>query len=209
MVYCQAYASSGEMRGEIELPEGLFGIEPNENALYEAVRNYLANQRTGSASTKSRGEVKGGGRKPWRQKGTGRARAGSIRSAIWVGGGVAFGPRPRDYSYRINKKVRRLALKSALSLRASEGKVLIVELPHLEAPKTKSMANLLKSLGVEGKSCLLLLKDRDDKVRKSGRNIEDLTLKSASCVNAYDVLSNEFLLLSEGSVDQLREAFLK
>ncbi len=209
MVSCQAYLSSGERKGEIELPDTLFGIEPNQNAIYETISNYLANQRRGTASTKSRGQVRGGGRKPWRQKGTGRARVGSIRSPIWVGGGVTFGPKPRDYSYSVNKKVKRLALKSALSLRAKEGKVLIVELPPLDVPKTKSMVEVLTNVGVRGKSCLLVLEDWDHAVYKSGRNVADLTVRPARSVNAYDVLSSEFLLLSEGSLDKLVQIFSK
>lgn len=207
MTSCQAYSSSGESKGEVELPEALFGLEPNESVMYEAVKNYLSNQRRGTASTKTRGECRGGGRKPYRQKHTGWARQGSIRSPILVGGGVAFGPKPRSYSYSTNRKVRRLALKSALSLRAKEGRVLVVELPQFQAPKTKSMMAILKALGVAEKRCLLLVRELDEKVHKSGRNIESLTLKLAASVNAHDVLANEFLLLSEGSLEKLGEVF--
>lgn len=197
----------GDTKGKIELPKSIFGIEPSQSAVYEACKFYLASRRRGTASTKTRSEVRGGGRKPWRQKGTGRARTGSIRSPIWVGGGVTFGPKPRDYGYRIPKKVKRLALKSALSTKAMEAKIHVVEDFSFSEPKTKSMENILEALDLKGKSTLLLLSSFDENVFKSGRNLPYLTIKPAKNINCYEVLKSEYLLVPESALIQLKEVW--
>lgn len=197
----------GETKGEIELPRGLFGIKPSQHAMYEACKAYLASQRRGTASTKTRSEVRGGGRKPWRQKGTGRARHGSTRSPIWVGGGVAFGPKPRDYSYRIPKKMKRLALKSALSSKAGEAKLHIVEDFSFSEPKTKNMENILNVLGLKGKKTLLLLPSADENLLKSSRNLPYLTVKRAKDINCYEILNSEYLLVAVSALAQLKEVW--
>ncbi len=197
----------GDIKGEIELPKSIFGTKPSQHAVYEACKTYLANRRRGTASTKTRNEVRGGGKKPWRQKGTGRARVGSIRSPIWVGGGVAFGPKPRDYGYRIPKKVRRLALKSALSAKAIEEKVYMVKDFSFSEPKTRHMDGILKALGLRSKTVLLLLSSFDENVLKSGRNLPYLTIKFAKDINCYEVLRNEYLLVSESALTQLKEVW--
>ncbi len=197
----------GTVKGEVELPPALFEIKPSPSAMYEFCKAHLASRRRGTASTKTRAEVRGGGKKPWRQKGTGRARVGSIRSPIWVGGGVAFGPRPRDYSYKVPKRVRRLALKSALSSRADDGKVLLVEDFSWPEPKTKSMESLLSALGLKEKKTLLLLGTLDENVVKSGRNLPYLTIMLAKDLNCYEILANDYLLVSEGALAQLKEVW--
>lgn len=198
---------NGDKKGEIELPRSIFETEPSRPSIYEACKAYLANQRRGTASTKTRSEVSGGGRKPWRQKGTGRARHGSIRSPIWVGGGVAFGPKPRNYGYRIPKKVKRLALKSALALKAREAKIHIVEDFSFPEPKTKNIVNILKALGLEDKKILLLLPSRDENLFKSGRNLPYLTMKQAKDINCYEILKNEHLLVPVSALAQLKEVW--
>jgi len=197
----------GDTKGKIELPESLFGITPSQHAVYEACKTYLANRRRGTASTKTRSDVRGGGRKPWRQKGTGRARVGSIRSPIWVGGGVAFGPKPRDYGYAVPKKVRRLALKSALSAKAMEEKIHVIEDFSFEEPKTKKMEDVLGALGLKGKETLLLVSSFDQNVFKSGRNLPYLTMRAAKDINCYEVLRCEHLVVLQSAVSQLKEVW--
>jgi large subunit ribosomal protein L4 len=197
----------GTVKGEVELPSTIFDVKPSTSAMYEVCKAHLANRRRGTASTKTRAEVRGGGKKPWRQKGTGRARVGSIRSPIWVGGGVAFGPRPRDYGYKVPKRVRRLALKSALSSRADDGKLCLVEDFSWPEPKTKQMVNLLSSLGLKGKKTLLLLPSLDENVIKSGSNLPYLTIMLAKDLNCYEILASEYLLVSEGALAQVKEVW--
>lgn len=197
----------GGTKGEIELPKSLFGIKPSQHAVYEACKTNLASRRRGTASTKTRSEVRGGGRKPWRQKGTGRARIGSIRSPIWVGGGVAFGPKPRDYGYRIPKKVRKLALKSALSAKALEEKIHVVEDFSFSEPRTKTMEDVLRALGLKGKETLLLVSSFDENVFKSGRNLRYLTIKPAKDLNCYEVLRSEYLVVTQSVLAQLKEVW--
>ncbi|KPJ60963.1 MAG: 50S ribosomal protein L4 [Latescibacteria bacterium DG_63] len=209
MISAKVFSAEGEERGTAELPEHLFGSSVNEPVLHEAVRNYLANQRHGAASTKTRAEIKGSGRKPWRQKGTGRARAGTRSSPIWVGGGRAFGPRPRDYGYEIPKKVKRLALKSALTLKAKEDAVMVVEPPSLSEAKTREVAKYIEKLGLSGKKCLLVTSSSDEHLLKSVRNMPNLRLLLSSQLNPYALLECEWLLLTPDALQSMKEVFSK
>ena len=193
----------GNVVGAIELPEAVFGIEPNQGALYYAVRGYLTNQRQGNASAKTRAEVNLTKRKMYRQKGTGRARVGTASSPIRVGGGVAHGPRPRTFRERVPKKVKRLALKSALSLRAAEGKVKAVEDISLDEPKTRRVADLLRAMEVYESKTLLLTGERDLVVAKSCRNLKAATALPASQATAYDVLLADTVVLTASALAQL------
>ncbi len=209
MISAKVFSAEGEERGTAELPEHLFGSSVNESVLHEAVRNYLANQRHGSASTRSRSEIKGSGRKPWRQKGTGRARAGTRSSPIWVGGGRAFGPKPRDYGYEIPKKVRRLALKSALTLKAQDEAVMVVEPPSLSEIKTSEVAKYLEKLGVSDKKCLMVTASSNELLLKSVRNIPKVRLLVANQLNPYALLECERLLLTPDALKSIEEVFRK
>lgn len=200
------YNMDGKNLGEIELSEVVFGAEVNKALIHEAVVNYLANRRAGTASTKLRSEVSGGGRKPWRQKGTGRARHGSIRSPQWVGGGIVFGPKPRDYSYSMPKKARRAALRSALSARAGEGKVSVVDSLSLAEPKTRVMVELFKNLGLDGK-VLLVTEGKNDIIEKSVRNIQGVTFVEAKGLNVYDVVKHENLVVTQDALAKVEEVF--
>jgi large subunit ribosomal protein L4 len=187
---------------EIDLDDKIFGAKVDKNLFHEVVKMQLANRRGGNACTKTRSEVSGGGRKPWRQKGTGRARAGSTRSPLWVGGGVVFGPKPRDYSYSLPKKVRRAALKSALSLKVKEGKLLIVENLNLEEIKTKAFVSLLKRLAVED----ALIVDSDNvNLERSARNLHTVKILRPEGLNVYDILKYEYLLLTKQSAEKIQE----
>ena len=187
---------------EIDLDDKIFGAKVDKNLFHEVVKMQLANRRGGNACTKTRSEVSGGGRKPWRQKGTGRARAGSTRSPLWVGGGVVFGPKPRDYSYSLPKKVRRAALKSALSLKVKEGKLLIVDNLNLEEIKTKAFVSLLKRLAVEG----ALIVDSDNvNLERSARNLHAVKVLRPEGLNVYDILKYEYLLLTKQSAEKIQE----
>ena len=194
---------NGKKVSDIELSDAVFGLEPNEKVMHAAVVNFLANQRQGTQSTKTRSEVSGGGRKPWRQKGTGRARQGSTRSPQWTHGGVALGPKPRDYSYRLNKKVRRLALCSALSSKAQAGE-------KIEAAeyKTKAVAAMLKALGVE-KKALIVTAAADEKLVKSAANIPGVRTASAGSINTYTVLCGGKFIVSVDAAKKLEEVFAK
>ncbi|UCF79530.1 MAG: 50S ribosomal protein L4 [Candidatus Eiseniibacteriota bacterium] len=207
MISAKVFSAEGEEKGTAELPESLFGSPVNESVLHEAVRNHLANRRHGTASTKSRADVKGSGIKPWRQKGTGRARAGSRASPIWVGGGRAFGPKPRDYGYELPKKVKRLALRSALSLKAREEAVMVVDPPQLSEVKTKEVAKYLERLGLAGKKCLLVTASADERLLKSVRNIPKVRLLISSQLNAYALLDCEKLLLTPDALQNMKEVF--
>lgn len=195
------YTADGTPRGEVELNESIFGIEPNTDVMHQVVTAQLAAKRSGTHSTKTRAEVRGGGRKPWRQKGLGRARHGSIRSPQWVGGGVAHGPKPRDYSQRTPKKMRRLALRSALSARAAEGQIRVVEsFDEWDAPKTKNATALLEAMGVTGK-VLLLAEDHERTAIKSFRNLDHVIASNLGQANTYDVLWAETIIMSKGTLD--------
>nr|MBC7245633.1 50S ribosomal protein L4 [Chloroflexota bacterium] len=185
---------AGETVSQIELRDDIFGLEPHEAVMHQAVLRQLANARLGTADTKTRGEVSGGGRKPWRQKHTGRARQGSIRAPHWKGGGVVFGPHPRSYRMRMPRKMRRLALKSALSVKAAENNIVLLDELAMEAPSTKDMLALLDNLQVES-SALILLPERDENVEKSARNIPDVKTLHAGCLNVMDILKYDTLIL--------------
>ena len=199
----QVIDASGKKIKEVKAPDEIFAVPLKEHLLYEAVINYRANQRQGTASTKTRAEVRGGGRKPWRQKGTGRARAGSIRSPIWKGGGTTFGPRPRDYSYSLPKKAKKGALKSALSIKLEEKKLLIVDALELKEPQTKQAAALIKGLKVD--SVLIVDKHDNKNLFLSTRNIPKTKVVDANQVNVYDVLNHNWLVLTKRAFDTLTE----
>lgn len=194
----------GSNVGELELSERVFGIEPNESVVHEAVVQYQAGLRRGTHSTKKRGEVRGGGRKPWRQKGTGRARVGSSRSPIWRSGGITFGPKPRDYSYQLPKKKSNLAMRSVLSDKVLENNMCIVDVLNFEAPKTKDMLKVLSALKLDGK-VLLVLPEADMTVMKSARNIEGVTPITVSELNVYDMLRHGALLVTKEAVAKIEE----
>jgi len=192
-------------RIEPELPESIFGVPVRPHLLHEAVVMQLNNRRAGTASTKTRGQVRGSGRKPWRQKGSGRARAGSVRSPIWVGGGTVFGPLPRDYSYRIPKKARRQAVLSALSLKRQEEKLVVVEPEDVTEIKTRLMAEALASLGV-GNS-LFVIADRDERIELSARNLPNVKVLRVAGLNVYDLLRFEYLVLTRDALSKIEERF--
>jgi len=197
----ELYTADGTRQGEIELDPAIFGIEPNIPVMHQVVTAQLAAARAGTHSTKTRGEVRGGGRKPWRQKGLGRARQGSIRAPQWIGGGVAHGPKPRDYSQRTPKKMRRLALRSALSARAAEGQIKVVETFDVwDVPKTKNAVALLEAMDVRGK-VLLIAEDHERVAIKSFRNIEGVIASNLGQANTYDVLWADTIVMSRGTLD--------
>ncbi|MFC7394846.1 50S ribosomal protein L4 [Scopulibacillus cellulosilyticus] len=190
--------------GNIELADSVFGIEPNEHVLYQAVVMQQASLRQGTHATKNRSAVRGGGRKPWRQKGTGRARQGSIRSPQWVGGGVVFGPTPRSYSYKLPKKVRRLAIKSALSSKVQDNEMIVLNELTMDAPKTKDFANILKNLSADRKA-LVVTGDFDETVAISARNIPGVLVLTANEVNVLDVVNHDKVILTQDAARKLEE----
>lgn len=194
----------GAQVGEIELNDAVFGIEPNESVVHEAVVMQMASWRRGTHCTKSRGEVRGGGRKPWRQKGTGRARVGTIRSPLWRGGAITFGPKPRDYSYSIPKKKRRLALKSVLSSKVAENDIIVLDSLNFDQPKTKEMVKVLDALHVDAKA-LVVTADLNENVERSSRNIEGVTPVVAASVNVYDVLTHDKLIITKDAIAKVEE----
>lgn len=199
------YNTQGQQVGEIELDDRVFGVEVNEAVVHEAVVAQLASKRKGTASTKGWAEVSGGGRKPWRQKGTGRARAGSIRSPLWRGGAIIFGPKPRDYGYKLPKKVRRLALRSALSAKVQEGNIIVLDDLKLSRPRTKDMIGILKALKVEDDKALIVTADNDKNVELSARNIPGVTLMPSEGLNVYDVLAHDKLVITREAVERVQE----
>ena len=201
------YNVSGEQVSEITLNDDIFGVEVNEHVLYEVVKNQLANKRQGTQSAKTRAEVRGGGRKPWRQKGTGRARHGSIRSPLWVGGGVTFAPKPRDYSYTLPKKVRRLAMKSALTSKVNNNELIVLDELTLTEPKTKEMVNILKNLKV-GKKALIVLNDSNEAVIKSAKNIPGIETASVNTLNVYDILKYDNFIITKDAVEKVEEVYV-
>ncbi|MCI9286891.1 MAG: 50S ribosomal protein L4 [Clostridia bacterium] len=200
------YNIEGKKVSDVELKEEIFGIEPNEDIVHSVLVNYLANQRQGTQSTKTRSEVSGGGKKPWRQKGTGRARQGSIRAPHWVGGGIALGPKPRSYKYRVNKKERRLAIKSVLSSKVLENELVVVDAIDFKEIKTKNMVNALTNLKVEGKT-LILLPEKNENVQKSARNIEGVKTSLVNTINVYDLLKYTNLVITLDTVKKLEEVY--
>ena len=196
---------NGKKVKDLELNDKVFGIEPNENVVHSVVVNYLANQRQGTQSTKTRSEVAGGGRKPWRQKGTGRARQGSIRAPQWIKGGIALGPKPRSYSYKVNKKERDLAIRSVLSAKLAEKELIVLDKLELKAIKTADMAKVLKNLKVE--NALIVLPVKDENVVKSTNNIEKVETITVSTINSYEVLKHTNLIVTEDAVKKLEEVY--
>jgi len=200
------YNIEGKKVSTVDLKDEIFGIEPNEAVVHSVLVNYLANQRQGTQSTKTRAEVRGGGRKPWRQKGTGRARQGSIRAPQWIKGGIALGPKPRSYKYRVNKKEKRLAIKSLLSSKVLENDLVIVDKFDLKEIKTKQMANAMKNLKVEEKA-LIVLPTSNEIVQKSARNLANVRTGSVNTINVYDLLKYKKLVLTADTIKKIEEVY--
>ena len=200
------YNMEGKKVSDVELNDNVFGIEPNEAIVHSVLVNYLANQRQGTQSTKTRSEVSGGGRKPWRQKGTGRARQGSIRAPQWVKGGIALGPKPRSYKYTVNKKERRLAIRSVLSSKVLENNLIVLDKAEMKEIKTQAMVKTLENLKVEGKT-LILLPEKNENVQKSARNIKDVKTTLVNTINVYDLLKYNKLVVTLDAVKKLEEVY--
>ncbi len=200
------YNMAGEKIGEIELSEAIFGIEPNASVLHEAVKNHLSNVRQGTQSTLTRGEVSGGGRKPWRQKGTGHARHGSTRAPQWTHGGNAFAPKPRDYSYVLNKKVKRLALKSALASKAQDGEIIVVDGLDMNEIKTKAFQSFLNAVEFSGKALIVTPEPREN-VIKSARNIPGVKTTIATTLSPYDILNCKKLVVDKEALTRIEEVY--
>ena len=197
---------AGAEVGTVELNDGIFGIEPNTAVVHEVVKNHLANCRQGTQSALTRAEVSGGGRKPWRQKGTGRARQGSIRAPQWTHGGIVFAPKPRDYSYTLNKKVKRLAMKSALSAKAAAGEIIVIDSIKMDSIKTKDFRAFLNAVKADGKS-LVVTPAKDEIVVKSARNIPGVVTSMATLINVYDILNAKYLVLDKEALAVIEEVF--
>lgn len=200
------YDIKGKKVSKVDLKEEIFGIEPNEAVVHSVLVNYLANQRQGTQSTKTRAEVRGGGRKPWKQKGTGRARQGSIRSPQWIKGGIALGPKPRSYKYRVNRKERQLAIKSLLSSKVLENDLVVVDKFDFKEIKTKQMADAMKNLKVEEKA-LIVLPASNEVVQKSARNLANVTTSSVNTINVYELLKNKKLVVTVDTIKKLEEVY--
>ena len=200
------YDMTGKQVGEIELSESIFGIEPNQSVVHDVVKNHLANRRQGTQSALTRAEVSGGGIKPWRQKGTGRARQGSIRAPQWTHGGIVFAPKPRDYSYTLNKKVKRLALLSVLSAKATEENIVVIDAIKLDEVKTKTFQTFLNAVGAAEKP-LVVTAEKDELVVKSARNIPGVEVTFANLVNVYDVINAKKLVLDKAALAKIEEVF--
>jgi len=200
------YNMKGEVIGDINLSDDIFGIDVNTNAMYLAVQNQLANRRQGTHSTKTISEVRGGGKKPWRQKGTGRARHGSIRSAQWVKGGIALGPKPRSYKYTLPKKLKRLALKSALTTKVNENDIVVLDVLDFENIKTKQMVNVLNNLKVDT-SALVVLDSKNENVEKSARNIPGIKTALVNTINVFDILKYEKFIITKSAVEKVEEVY--
>lgn len=194
--------------GSAELPEDIFSVEVRKGLLHEVVRNHLANRRQGTASTKTRGDVRGGGAKPYRQKGTGRARMGTNRSPLKRGGGTVFGPHPRDYSYRMPKKAKWLALSSALAAKHADEEITIIDKLTVSEPKTKSVVELLKGLGIKN-SVLMIIPEKDENLELAARNIPGVDVSRVSELNVYSLLSHERLLIANDAIDKMKKAYLE
>jgi large subunit ribosomal protein L4 len=191
--------------GKMNLSDDVFDIHAKEGVVHSAVVNFLANQRQGTHSTKTKGLVSGGGKKPWKQKGTGRARAGSIRSPLWRTGGIVFGPQPRDYSYNLPKKVKRLALMTAFYRKLADGEVVVIDNFAIEKPKTKEMKEILKNLGLTGKSILIVLPEKDNSVVLSARNIPSVSVTRTADLNTYDVIVHNVLLMTKDAAIRIED----
>ena len=201
----QILSTNGEKLGEIALSKEVFGIEPNIHVMHQALRRQLNNARQGNACCKTRAEVSGGGKKPWKQKGTGRARQGSIRSPQWVGGGVVFAPKPRDYSFKLNKKVKRLALQSALSTKVAEGKIIVLDELTLAEVKTKEMVKVLEN--IKCGNALIVMDGSNENVILSARNIPEVKTASVSTINVYDLLKYNTLVVTKEAVEKIQEVY--
>ncbi|EGO65350.1 50S ribosomal protein L4 [Acetonema longum] len=199
------YNVAGQKTGEMELNENVFGIQFNEAVVHQALVMQLASRRQGTAATKTRAQVRGGGKKPWKQKGTGRARAGSIRSPLWVGGGTVFGPQPRSYSFRMPRKVRRLAIKSALSAKVAEGELLVVDGIGFDQPKTKQVIDLLKNFNAADNKALIITAEENENVEKSSRNIEGVKAITSMGLNVFDLLHHDKILITKDAVTRIEE----
>ena len=206
MLKTNVYDMSGKLVGEIELSEAVFGIEPNQSVVHDVVKNHLANKRQGTQSALTRAEVSGGGRKPWKQKGTGRARQGSIRAPQWTHGGIVFAPKPRDYSYTLNKKARRLALKSALSDKFASSNLVVIDSIKMDSIKTKEFAAFLAAVGAEKKP-LVVTAEVDVNVVKSGRNIPGCEVTFANLINVYDIVNADKLVVDQAALRKIEEVF--
>ena len=196
----------GKDAGTMELKDEIFGIEPNENAVHEVVKNYLADQRQGTQSAKTRGEVRGGGRKPFRQKGTGRHRQGSSTDPSQIGGGIVFAPKPRDYSYSIPKKVRRLALKSVLSAKVKDGEIIVLDKLEMAAPKTKEMVKVLENIGA-AKKALIVMPEKDEAVVRSAHNIPGVRTALAANMNVYEIVNHTSFIVTKEAVEKIEEVY--
>jgi large subunit ribosomal protein L4 len=205
MAVVDLFNMKGEKIGNVDLADSIFGITPNEHVVHQATVQYLANQRQGTKSTLTRAEVRGGGAKPRPQKGTGRSRQGSIRSPQWVGGGVVFAPKPRNFSFKLNKKVKRLALKSVLSSKVLNGKILVIDELKFDAIKTKKMVEVLKN--VKAKKALVVIHDNDKNVVLSARNIPGIKMAGVNTINVYDILKHEHLILTKDAVNKMTEVY--
>ena len=205
MANVKVFNMSGSEVGSIDLNDSIFAVEVNEHVMHQAVVQYLANQRQGTQSARTRSEVRGGGRKPWRQKDTGRARQGSIRSPQWTGGGVVFAPKPRDYSFKLNKKVKRLALKSALTTKVNEGKLVVIDSLELNSFKTKEMASVLKNVNVD--KALIVIEDGNDYAVISARNIPTVKTASVGTINVYDILKYDSMVVTKAAVEKIEEVY--
>ncbi|MCI0449312.1 MAG: 50S ribosomal protein L4 [Chlorobi bacterium] len=197
-----------ESKEKVELPSSIFEMEPNHHLIYQSVRTFLSNQRQGTHKAKERNEVRGGGKKPWRQKGRGTARAGTTRSPLWVGGGTIHGPKPHAYELKMTKKSAQIARKSALSLKAKAGEIMIVEDINFEKPKTKDFCSILRNLNVDGKKILMLTVNGNVNVYKSGRNIKKVNVRNASNAATYDLLNNNMILIQKSAFDDLCKPLL-
>lgn len=200
------YNTEGATVGDIELSDNIFGVEINEGLLHQVVKMQLSNKRQGTQSTLTRAEVRGGGAKPWRQKGTGRARHGSTRSPIWVKGGVTFAPKPRDYSFTMPKKMRRIALKSALSSKVKNDEIVVLDTLELSQPKTKEMVNILKNLEAD-KKALVVLSERDEMIARAAGNIQGVKLASVNTINVLDILHYDKFIITKEAVEKVEEVY--
>ena len=200
------YNMEGNKIGDIEVSDNVFAQEVNKVALHQVVVNYLANQRQGTQSTKTRSEVRGGGIKPWRQKGTGRARQGSIRATQWIKGGIALGPKPRDYGYSVNKKLKKVAMISALSAKCADNEIIVVDEIKLDEIKTKKVAEMLKALNAPAKA-LIVTNEKNDNVVKSARNIEGVTTTFMGSLNVYDILKHDVMVVTKDAVAKIEEVY--
>ena len=202
----KVFDMAGKQVGEIELSEAIFGIEPNEAVVHDVVKNHLANCRQGTQSALTRAEVSGGGIKPWRQKGTGRARQGSIRAPQWYHGGIVFAPKPRDYSYVLNKKVKRLALKSVLSAKAAEGKLVVIDSIKMDAIKTADFRKFLSAVKVDGKA-VVVTREVDNVIVKSARNIPGVLTTVANILSVYDIINAQYLVVDQAALAKIEEVY--